>query len=721
MSTTVLLVDRDSAKPARLRPRRPAPVAPTDPKRKKHNRISREDPLPLVLAGPIVRRVDPQRAWFWLATSVPVEVTAWVKDASVHQDLGRASTTSMMLGRRLHIVLIGVEPADSPGQCTPFPTDKILAYNMQLQLGSGAEDWILDGEAALKQSDVALDPYSLPTFVIPERRKLPKIIHASCRKLHGIGDDALPRALRHVKIRADQPLCRPSALLLTGDQIYADDVHPALIGPVAKLGRRLLGRDERLPGDKRPVRKIKAKERGEVVGKNGFTVDESHGENHLLGFGDYAAMYLLSWSPDVWQRFVVEVGATKRQVRMGTYGSLTIDITELKVDPKQTRQLLANIPTYMIFDDHEVTDDWNLTYEWVDGVKNNATTRRVVANGLAAFWAFQACGNDPGKDASVQSAVTNGGVSGSAFEPVVWNHHGWGFVADTVPAVFLNTRTQRELEQLKGTGQWAPGLMNKKALTELAAQLRGMSADVDPLLMVSPAPVIGYEFIEGLQRDFSDINKPGDDVDPGKDPEAWSLHPKVFLDFMTVLLNSGRERIVFLSGDVHYGFTTFGRFTEFRKGKRRHFDFVQLTSSATKNEPSWSQKQFMRTTEDSKIQVRRLPLVATQRRVAKPADGSWDIELRWRFYQRRKATDDVDDEVLIPWNNIGVVMIRPGSAGAVAQLAETAKGTYRSLVKWNEFEQHLGLDTKTQAAKAQAMAKQARQLRRTIGRFGRHR
>ena len=28
------------------------------------------------------------------------------------------------------------------------------------------------------------------------------------------------------------------------------------------------------------------------------------------------------------------------------------------------RRILANVPTYMICDDHEITDDWNLTQEW---------------------------------------------------------------------------------------------------------------------------------------------------------------------------------------------------------------------------------------------------------------------------------------------------------------------------------------------------------------------
>jgi len=60
------------------------------------------------------------------------------------------------------------------------------------------------------------------------------------------------------------------------------------------------------------------------------------------------------------------------------------------------RRALANVPTYMIFDDHDVTDDWNLTARWRDRVRASPAGRRIVANALAAYWAFQGWGNDPG-------------------------------------------------------------------------------------------------------------------------------------------------------------------------------------------------------------------------------------------------------------------------------------------------------------------------------------
>lgn len=59
------------------------------------------------------------------------------------------------------------------------------------------------------------------------------------------------------------------------------------------------------------------------------------------------------------------------------------------------RRAFANVPCYMIFDDHEVTDDWNVTAEWVDLVTDTALGRVILRNGLLAYALFQGEGNDP--------------------------------------------------------------------------------------------------------------------------------------------------------------------------------------------------------------------------------------------------------------------------------------------------------------------------------------
>ncbi|HEX5976360.1 MAG TPA: hypothetical protein VFY68_03735 [Nitrososphaeraceae archaeon] len=49
-----------------------------------------------------------------------------------------------------------------------------------------------------------------------------------------------------------------------------------------------------------------------------------------------------------------------------------------EVMPK-IRRVLANVSTYMIGDDHEITDDWNITKEWVENVRTSSYGMQVVA------------------------------------------------------------------------------------------------------------------------------------------------------------------------------------------------------------------------------------------------------------------------------------------------------------------------------------------------------
>lgn len=58
-------------------------------------------------------------------------------------------------------------------------------------------------------------------------------------------------------------------------------------------------------------------------------------------------------------------------------------------DVPRVRRALANVATYMIFDDHEDCEDWNITAGWVTRVRSNDLGRRVLRNGMAAYTVFQ--------------------------------------------------------------------------------------------------------------------------------------------------------------------------------------------------------------------------------------------------------------------------------------------------------------------------------------------
>lgn len=89
----------------------------------------------------------------------------------------------------------------------------------------------------------------------------------------------------------------------------------------------------------------------------------------------------------------------------------------LKQTLPNVRRALANISTFMIFDDHEITDDWNLNPAWRDRVFTSPLGKAIVRNGMMAYALFQDWGNQADR----------------------YNRKGHFFELDTALAVELNT------------------------------------------------------------------------------------------------------------------------------------------------------------------------------------------------------------------------------------------------------------------------------------------
>ncbi len=61
-------------------------------------------------------------------------------------------------------------------------------------------------------------------------------------------------------------------------------------------------------------------------------------------------------------------------------------------DP-EVRWLLSTVPTAMIFDDHEVHDDWNTSAAWVADMRAQPWWQEHITSGLASYWLYQHLGN----------------------------------------------------------------------------------------------------------------------------------------------------------------------------------------------------------------------------------------------------------------------------------------------------------------------------------------
>ncbi|MEU8933200.1 alkaline phosphatase D family protein [Streptomyces sp. NPDC048409] len=62
------------------------------------------------------------------------------------------------------------------------------------------------------------------------------------------------------------------------------------------------------------------------------------------------------------------------------------------LDP-EVRWLLSTVPSCMIFDDHDVVDDWNTSAAWLSDIRATPWWRERLLSGLMSYWVHQHLGN----------------------------------------------------------------------------------------------------------------------------------------------------------------------------------------------------------------------------------------------------------------------------------------------------------------------------------------
>ncbi|MEU6405899.1 alkaline phosphatase D family protein [Streptomyces sp. NPDC046985] len=62
------------------------------------------------------------------------------------------------------------------------------------------------------------------------------------------------------------------------------------------------------------------------------------------------------------------------------------------LDP-EVRWLLSTVPSCMIFDDHDVIDDWNTSASWLADMRATPWWRERLLSGLMSYWVYQHLGN----------------------------------------------------------------------------------------------------------------------------------------------------------------------------------------------------------------------------------------------------------------------------------------------------------------------------------------
>ncbi len=458
-----------------------------------------------LVLGPLLRHVSEEAVTVWVETDAPCVVDV----------LGRTARTFTAHGH--HYALVVVDGL-APGTC--------VEYQVRL-----------DGDSVWPLPDSPYPPSLIRTLAADGPVKL---IFGSCRhgtpdaigQLHGYEPDALDAyALRMTR---EDPATWPDALILLGDQVYADQTSPA----TQELIRAR--RDTNVPP--------------------GLEVAD---------YEEYTALYRESWlDPDI-------------------------------------RWLLSNVPSAMIFDDHDIRDDWNTSHAWRRDIEARGWWHDRIVGGLASYWVYQHLGNLTPAELATDPFFSHVHETDDAAplldrlalrsDEEVDLHAGmglrWSYRLDygRVRLVMVDTRCGRVLTELHRQ------MMSDAEFDWLADQVKG---DYDHLLIGSSLPWLLPWAIHDIENWNEAISAHprlaafGEKMRRAGDLEHWASFYDSFERLAAILRSVATgdhgapppASISVLSGDVHHAYIARARF----RGDPVVSPVYQLTCSPVHNSvPAW--------------------------------------------------------------------------------------------------------------------------------------
>jgi hypothetical protein len=237
------------------------------------------------------------------------------------------------------------------------------------------------------------------------------------------------------------------------------------------------------------------------------------------------------------------------------------------------RWLLSTVPSLMIFDDHDIRDDWNTSYTWRQQMWSQEWWRPRIRSGLGAYWIYQHLGNlsvDERQSDSVYGALRGAGRDGAEIvdefaERTDRQPSGprWSYAHDVgrTRLIVVDSRCGRVLEQDRRS------MLDDDEHAWLDEKCTG---GFDHLLIASSLPYLLPASIHDTES-WNEalcagawgrwLAQRSEKVRQGADLEHWAAFQDSFRMMAAGVLETVRgERgpapasVTFLSGDVHYSY-----------------------------------------------------------------------------------------------------------------------------------------------------------------------
>jgi hypothetical protein len=332
------------------------------------------------------------------------------------------------------------------------------------------------------------------------------------------------------------------------------------------------------------------------------------------------------------------------------------------------RWLFSTVSTSMVWDDHDMSDDWNISRTWLVEMKRKPWWHHRAVAGIMSYWIYQHLGNLSPRELDANELYREVRGNPRAGEPLrAWatridstgSGTRWSFCRDIggTRAIFMDSRAGRVLTDERRS------IFDDEEWAWIAEHAEG---DFDHLLIATTVPYLlspGFHHLEAWGERVGDgaWGRPAawlaEKLRRAVDFDHWASFAMSFERLRNLLeeVGSGKRgkppaTIVLLSGDVHHAYLCE---VGFPPGSGVESGVYQAVCSPYRNPLDQKERRAI------KIGFTR-PFVAATRRLARSA-GVPDPGIRWRLLEG-------------PHFDNQVATLRLDGRRSAAQLDKTAPG-----------------------------------------------
>ncbi|MET0559647.1 MAG: alkaline phosphatase D family protein [Solirubrobacterales bacterium] len=318
------------------------------------------------------------------------------------------------------------------------------------------------------------------------------------------------------------------------------------------------------------------------------------------------------------------------------------------------RWLLSTVSTSMLWDDHDMSDDWNISRSWHEEMEAKQWWHERAIAGIASYWVYQHLGNLSPRELDENDLYAKVRGNPDATEILrEWAHEiggtgagmRWSFCRDIdgVRAVFMDSRAARVLTDQRRS------IFDDEVWEWIVEHCEG---DFDHLLIATTVPFLlspSFDRLEAWNERLCDgawgglAARASEKLRRAVDFDHWAAFQFSFPRLRKLIeeVGSGRRgkapsTIAVLSGDVHHAYLAE---MGFRPDAEVESAVVQIVCSPYRNPLSQREQRVVRAAFSR-------PLAALTRGLARFA-GAPEPEMGWRtvegpYFDNQVATLRLD-------------------------------------------------------------------------------